>query len=110
MTMSRTLVVAILTLAGAARPGIPSEDGPEFGKDILPLFKVHCLACHTHGQAKAELRLDTVELMLKGGENGPALVRGDSAKSLIYQVVAGKNELAMPPKKNKVEATPLSAA
>lgn len=100
----------LLSLLAFAAPAAPGEDPPEFRKDILPILKAHCLACHTHGQAKAELRLDTVELMLKGGENGPALVRGDSGKSLIYQVVSGKNELSMPPKKNKVDATPLSPA
>jgi WD40 repeat protein len=103
------LIPAALLLLGLPAPLRSDDDKPEFGKDIQPILKAHCLACHTHGQVKGELRLDTVELMLKGGENGPALVKGDAAKSLLYQVVAGKEELVMPPKKNKVGATPLNA-
>jgi len=109
MRLLTPLLPAALLLFGLAAPLRSDDDKPEFGKDILPLLKAHCLACHTHGQVKGELRLDTVELLLKGGENGPAIVKGDSAKSLLYQVVAGQNELVMPPKKNKVGATPLLA-
>jgi len=103
----RLFPAALLALA-LALPLHAGDDPPEFSKDIQPLLKTHCLACHTHGQVKGDLRLDTVELMLKGGESGPALVKGDSAKSLLYEVVAGKDELVMPPKKNKVGATPLA--
>lgn len=107
----RSVLLALLLAGGSLpRPLFPDDEKPEFRKDILPLLKAHCLACHTHGQVKGELRLDTVELILKGGESGTALVKGDPEKSLIYQVVTGKNELAMPPKKNKVNATPLSPA
>jgi WD40 repeat protein len=95
-------------MLGLAGPVHSGDDAPEFTRDILPLLKTHCLACHTHGQVKGELRLDTVELILKGGESGAGLVKGDAQKSLLYQVVAGKNELVMPPPKNKIGATPLS--
>ena len=108
--MLHRCMLAAFLLLGASLPLRPDDEKPEFRKDILPLLKTHCLACHTHGQVKGELRLDTVELMMKGGESGPAIVKGDAEKSLLYQVVAGKNELVMPPKKNKVKATPLSAA
>jgi WD40 repeat protein len=100
-------LLALLPALALAGPARTQDDRLEFGKDILPLLKSHCLACHTHGKAKSELRLDTVELMMKGGENGPALVKGDSAKSLISQVVSGQHELSMPPKKNTVGAVPL---
>ncbi|HLY12646.1 MAG TPA: c-type cytochrome domain-containing protein [Planctomycetota bacterium] len=108
MRLYHRILPAALLVLGLARPLRSEDDKPEFGKDILPILKAHCLACHAHGQVKGELRLETVELMLKGGESGPALVKGDSAKSLLYQVVAGKDELVMPPKKNKIGATPLA--
>ncbi|HEV3026201.1 MAG TPA: c-type cytochrome domain-containing protein, partial [Planctomycetota bacterium] len=107
MTPFRDAFVVFLLL-GAALPLQSEDDKAEFGKDIAPLLKAHCLACHTHGQVKGELRLDTIELLLKGGETGPAIVKGSAEKSLLYQVVAGKNELVMPPRKNKIGATPLS--
>jgi WD40 repeat protein len=107
MPVLRVFALATLVL-GLARPVHSADDPPEFTRDIQPLLKAHCLACHTHGQVKGELRLDTIELILKGGESGPGIVKGDAEKSLLYQVVAGKNELVMPPPKNKVGATPLS--
>ena len=105
--MIRSILLGLFAILLSSSPARSWDDRAEFGKDILPLLKNHCLACHTLNQAKAELRLDTVELMLKGGESGPALVKGDSAKSLLYQVVSGKHETSMPPKKNKVGAMPL---
>ena len=98
-------LLGLLLISAGPGAGAPVD----YAKEIYPLLKEHCLACHSHGQVKGELRLDTVELMLKGGENGPALVRGDSEKSLIYRMVAGKEETVMPPRKNKVGAIPLSA-
>src|SRR5882672_2325855 len=109
MSLLQRLIPAALLLLALSGPVRSDDDKPEFSKDIQPILKAHCLACHTHGQVKGELRLDTIELMLKGGESGPAIVKGDAEKSLLYQVVAGKEELVMPPKKNKVGATPLNA-
>ena len=71
------LIPAAFLLLGLPAPLRSDDDKPEFGKDIQPILKAHCLACHTHGQVKGELRLDTVELILKGGETGPAIVKGD---------------------------------
>ena len=43
------------------------------------------------------LGLATAEHMLKGGKRGAAVVPGDAEGSLLYQAVAGKGELKMPP-------------
>lgn len=49
---------------------------------------------------KGKLRLDGKAEALKGGETGPAIKAGDSAGSLLIQVVAGTNADIdkMPPK------------
>ena len=108
MIPMRPLLLPALLVLALAQPARSGDDAPEFTRDIQPFLRTHCLACHTHGQVKGELRLDTVELILKGGESGPGITKGDAEHSLLYQVVAGKNELVMPPPKNKVGATPLS--
>ena len=80
----------------------------EYEKQLLPLLKDNCLPCHNKTTTKGGLNMETVELMLQGGDNGPGLVRGDGAKSLIYQAAAGEWDSEMPPKNNKVSAVPLT--
>jgi hypothetical protein len=70
-----------------------------YQKDIKPILEASCFRCHGPERPKANLRLDSLEGVLKGSENGKILVRGDSKKSLIVAAVARLDEdFAMPPK------------
>src|ERR1041384_6390655 len=60
----------------------------DFEKEILPIFKNNCLACHNKTTVKGDLILETPETILKGGESGPAVVRGKSAESLLLQLAS----------------------
>src|SRR2546426_1041445 len=53
----------------------------DFTKDIQPLLERSCLKCHGPEKAKGKLLLDTREHTLQGGENGPDIIPGQSAKS-----------------------------
>jgi uncharacterized membrane protein len=69
-----------------------------FAKDIKPLFEKGCFKCHGAEKQKGKLRLDTLGAVLKGGEEGPAIVAGNSAKSKLVHSIARLNEdEAMPP-------------
>src|SRR5688572_25948835 len=81
----------------------------DFEKEILPLLKDNCLACHNKTKAKADLVLETPADILKGGESGPAVVAKDSAKSLLLKSAAHQEEPVMPPEGNKVEAKNLTS-
>jgi WD40 repeat protein len=81
----------------------------DFEKEILPLLRANCLACHNTTKAKADLNLETPQLILKGGENGPAIVAGKSADSLLFKVSAHLGEPEMPPSGNKSGAKNLTA-
>src|SRR5438876_2487397 len=72
----------------------------DFAKEIQPILEFHCVACHQEDHAKGGLRLDTKVAALKGGDSGPAIVPGDSKKSLLYTstIVAPEDEKLMPPK------------
>ena len=42
----------------------------DFEKEILPILKNNCLACHNKTTTKAGLILETPQDILKGGESG----------------------------------------
>jgi WD40 repeat protein len=80
----------------------------DFEKEILPILKNNCLACHNKTTAKAELILETPAHILKGGESGKAVVPKRSGDSLLLKVASHQTKPTMPPKNNKVEASDLT--
>lgn len=122
--MNRYLLFVWLTLTvsflAAAQPEAKSETAPltiaelkrdtpvDFQKEILPILKNNCLACHSQTKPKAELVLETPQSIAKGGESGPAVVPGKPSASLLLKVAAHQAEPIMPPSANKVGANNLS--
>ena len=81
----------------------------DFEKDIVPILKNNCLACHNRTTAKARLILETPEGMLKGGDSGPAVVPKRSGASLLIKAASHQIEdTVMPPPGNKVQASNLT--
>ncbi len=48
----------------------------DFVKEVQPILESSCVHCHNEDRSEGELRLDSLEAALAGGENGPALVPG----------------------------------
>jgi len=70
----------------------------DFTKDIQPFLERSCLKCHGPEKAKGKLLLDTREHALQGGENGPDIIPGQSAKSsLIHFTARLVEDSEMPP-------------
>ena len=84
------------------------SDTVDFEKEILPLFRASCLACHNQTTTKGELILETPQSILKGGESGPAVVPGKSSESLLLQLATHQKRPLMPPKDNKAAAPDLT--
>ena len=81
----------------------------DFDKDILPVLKNNCLACHNKTTAKARLILETPEDMLKGGDSGPAVAPKRGGSSLLLKAASHQLEdTVMPPPANKVQASELT--
>ncbi len=81
-----------------------------FDRDVLPFLSDNCLACHCKTTKKGGLDLESPALMLKGGENGPAIVPGKAADSPMLQAAAHLDEdLIMPPADNKAKAHDLTS-
>lgn len=83
-------------------PAPSTKKGLTFAKDIKPLFEASCIRCHGEERQKADLRLDSLEAVLKGGENGKVVVAGKSKESPLVIAVSGLDpEHAMPPKRKR---------
>ncbi|MDA1013915.1 MAG: PSD1 and planctomycete cytochrome C domain-containing protein [Planctomycetota bacterium] len=74
-----------------------AADPVDYVRDVKPILKVYCVRCHGPLKSQSALRLDTKSLALKGGENGPALVPGNSANSKLIQRITGDDASRMPP-------------
>lgn len=70
------------------------EPPPRFEQDVLPILTQHCLKCHGLEARKGSLDLRTMGLTLRGGENGPVLVKGNAKESPLFARVADQS---MPP-------------
>ncbi|MFM9148436.1 MAG: c-type cytochrome domain-containing protein, partial [Verrucomicrobiota bacterium] len=93
-----------LVAADDAKPPAPTAEGLEFfEKKVRPILSEHCYECHSIAKksSKGSLILDSLDGMLKGGEEGPAVVPGNLDKSLLIRAVRYHDpDLSMPPKKN----------
>jgi hypothetical protein len=70
-------------------PPASTKTGVTYATDIKPIFDTACVFCHDSTKhPKAHLALDSLAGVLKGSENGPVIVVGDSAKSDLVLSVA----------------------
>ena len=69
-----------------------------FEARVRPILVARCIKCHGPNKQSSNLRLDSREAALQGGDSGPALVPAKPEESLLIQAVARTHEdLKMPP-------------
>jgi ankyrin repeat protein len=88
--MSKNAAILAILCAGS----LSAEQAPakvDFGRDIQPLFREHCVECHGPSQQMRGLRLDRRRDALPNrvGANGARIVPGDSARSVLFQRLIG---------------------
>ena len=87
------LVAVQSSLAANQSHGAPRYT---FEADVAPIFRNYCWKCHGGGGLAGGLDLRRTDLIVRGGNSGPAIVPGNPERSLLFQkLVQG----AMPPKK-----------
>lgn len=80
---SRILIAASVALGVATGAGAEVS----FQEKILPILKERCFSCHAGTKDKGELKLDSVEAINKGGENGVVIVAGKPEESTFYKLL-----------------------
>lgn len=92
------------------KPTVPTKFGNErlvYADIVAPILEHRCVQCHKESKAKGKLRMDSFEMLMKGGKGGPAIKLGNAAESpVIERVELPKNdEDHMPPEgKPDIEA------
>jgi len=79
-----------------------------FESRVRPVLADNCYKCHSQKSEKIKggLLVDSREGLLKGGENGPAVVPGDPEHSLLIKAIRYSDpDLQMPPKGKKLPDT-----
>lgn len=92
----QTFLIAILLVLAA-----DDRQGELFTKRIQPVLKRHCYECHSDkaDELKGNLRLDTRDGILKGGDNGPLFQPGDVENSFLLKVIRYQaDDYQMPPR------------
>ncbi len=92
------LTLSTLTAIGLRAESPSADDIVFFEKDVLPILKANCFACHgSEKKLQGGLKLTSREDILKGGESGPAVDLKKPGESLILQAI-NYDGLMMPPK------------
>jgi mono/diheme cytochrome c family protein len=98
----------VVSLAGLLLWAATASAAPvDYEREIKPIFREHCAACHGVLKQKNSLRLDTGNSLRTGGDSGPAVVPGKPDDSLVVKVLTGRGDFQMPP---EGEGSKLSAA
>lgn len=80
--MRFSLLAALLLLPASVR-----AEPVDYARDIKPLLKARCFACHGALAQKSNLRLDSGPSLLKGGKHGPAVRPGAPDRSQLLDRV-----------------------
>src|SRR5471032_95708 len=79
---------------------------PSYTKEVRPFLDKFCVECHQGNKAKAGVKLDSFESIMKGSKKGRKIVvAGEADKSQLVTCVEGTGGKKMPPKKSAKQPT-----
>jgi mono/diheme cytochrome c family protein len=73
-----------------------------YARHIYPIFDGNCVACHGEGKVKANLRLDSYDRLMRGGEDGAVIIPGQPERStLLKRITLPPNDKKFMPSEGK---------
>src|SRR3569623_1182431 len=96
MTMPKSLLIASLSLSAFALQAGQAPKKEEafdpnkpisYYKQIRPILQGSCQGCHQPAKAKGKYLMTEFAKLLKGAENGPAIVPGKPEESYMIKVI-----------------------
>lgn len=96
--MTKRLVVVTALWVGVWQTPARAANAVDFDRDIAPVLTSVCVPCHGPAKQRAKFRLDTREHLLQPGDDGPRVVPGNAADSVLLKLVAAADDdERMPP-------------
>lgn len=95
----RLLLLTVFSVFAVAGPAFGQE--VDFERDVLPILQERCYECHGEERQRGDLRLDSMQAALRGGDQGiPALTPGEPEESnLLTRITLPPDDIdIMPPK------------
>ncbi len=87
----------LVVLASSLIAQQPDPADPAFfTKNIQPVLEQKCFNCHKPESNVSKLDLTTRAALMEGGDNGPAVVPGAPARSLLYRSITHQSQPFMP--------------
>jgi uncharacterized membrane protein len=71
---------------GGRLPARPPEFPDSFyARHIYPIFEARCVVCHGEQKVKGGLRVDSYDLLMRGGSEGAVIIPGKPERSILLQ-------------------------
>lgn len=70
---------------------------PNYDDDVKPIFARRCLGCHSAGEMRAGLSLESYAGVLKGGGSGEIAIAGRPASSMLFKVISHEDGVPQMP-------------
>lgn len=106
-----TLVLLSGTLVSAAEDGKSTDSVKKvtYEDDVKPIFRQHCLNCHSQSDKRGGLAMDSYGALMEGGGSGEIVYDdGDAESSRLWQLVNHDDTPVMPPSQPKLPDAQLS--
>jgi hypothetical protein len=98
ITTTRTITANCLLLVLLVGNSSADELERFFETKIRPVLVSRCFKCHGSEKVSNELRVDSREALLRGGDSGAAFIPGKPGTSLLMKAISGADDdLKMPP-------------
>jgi hypothetical protein len=88
------MLAVVVSSSRAADP--TPEQAKFFEEKVRPVLVANCFKCHSDQAQKGDLRLDSAEAAMAGGESGAVIVPGKPEESLLVEAIKYQS-LEMPP-------------
>src|SRR6266850_5328038 len=95
----KAVLTFLFVFASAHFAGGADAAAALWSSKVQPIFDANCVKCHGLMQQKNGLELDSLETVMRGGDDGAVVVPGKPEKSRLYQYLASDSDPHMPPKK-----------
>jgi len=102
-------IIAILAIAASAAQTVvaaepaakPAAAGPDYVRDVAPIFTAYCNGCHNGSDREGKLSLEKFDELTSGGKGGVVVVPGKPEMSRLVLVLEGREKPVMPPEGNE---------